>query len=294
MKGQWFVVLVLAACARDGGRSSTTEQARAPHCDSARRIAALPAPLNEASGVAVSIRHAGILWVHNDSGEPTIFALDTLGNLRGRVRVPVPNIDWEDIEVAPCPEGSCIYLGAIGDNLQSRTDRAVLRFPEPDLNAGAIGTVTRFRYRLPAAAHDIEALFVVNDRMFLITKGRSGPVTLFGFPANASADEVSLLQELQQLTPGLVQLPDMVTGAGATRGGSTIVVRTYSALQLYSLEADRLTPILSGTGLDLQALHEFQGEGVDVAENGSVYLVTEKGLGDEDPPLSKVTCVLGD
>ena len=293
MRGQWFLALVLAACARDGDRSSTTGQEHAPHCDSARRVAELPSPLNEASGVAVSIRHAGILWVHNDSGEPVVFAIDTLGNLRGRVRVPVPNIDWEDIDVAPCPEGSCIYLGAIGDNLQSRTDRAVLRFPEPDLDAKATGTVTRFRYRLPTAAHDIEALFVVNQRMFLITKGRSGPVTMFGFPAHASADEVSVLEELQQLTPGLVQLPDMVTSAGATRDGKSIVVRTYSALQLYSLENDRLTTLLPGTGFDLQALHEFQGEGADIAENGSVYLVSEKGLGDEDPPLSKVSCALG-
>ena len=166
--------LLLAACA-PGASDETPDDAGNAHCDSARNIAALPAKLHEASGVAASTRHTGILWVHNDSGEPIIFAIDTLGNERARVRISLPNTDWEDIAVAPCPEGSCIYLGAIGDNLQRRQDRAVLRFPEPDLKATTPIKPVKLRYRLPNGAHDTEALFVLPDaRIFLVTKGRSG------------------------------------------------------------------------------------------------------------------------
>ena len=86
----------------------------------------------------------------------------------------------------------------------------------------------------------------------------------------------------------------MVTGAGAEPDGKVIVIRTYSALQLYALNGAQLTPRLTGPGFDLQPLGEFQGEGVDITENGSVYLVSEKGLGDENPALSKVSCSLGD
>jgi hypothetical protein len=286
--------LLLAACA-PGASDETPDDAGNAHCDSARNIAALPAKLHEASGVAASTRHTGILWVHNDSGEPIIFAIDTLGNERARVRISLPNTDWEDIAVAPCPEGSCIYLGAIGDNLQRRQDRAVLRFPEPDLKATTPIKPVKLRYRLPNGAHDTEALFVLPDaRIFLVTKGRSGPITVFRFPDQPSAEDVNALEEVQQLTPGLVQLPDMVTGADAMPDGKVIAIRTYSALQLYAFDGPRLAPLLPVTGFDLQPLGEFQGEGVAITQNGSVYLVSEKGLADEDPRLSKVSCSLRD
>lgn len=264
----------------------------APSCAPPQLVAPLPEDLNEASGVAFSRRHPGVLWVHNDSGEPVVFALDTLGNLLARVTVAAPNHDWEDIAVGPCGERDCLFIAAIGDNPQNRTDRAVYRLPEPALGVRRVTPTDTFRYRLPTGPQDAEAFFVLPDeRMFLISKGRRGPITLFTFPP-ASADSVVTLQALQQLTSGLVQLPEMVTAAGATPDGRVIVIRSYSALQLYAFDGVRLTPLLDATGLDLQPLREFQGEGVDINAQGTVYLVSEKGLEDRRPPLSKVQCKL--
>ena len=46
----------------------------------------------EASGLALSRRHPGLLWTHNDSGHATeLFAVDASGTLQGRVRVPDPH-----------------------------------------------------------------------------------------------------------------------------------------------------------------------------------------------------------
>src|SRR5687767_1112606 len=54
--------------------------------------------LPEASGAALSRRTPGLLWSHNDSGEPLLFAFDTSGALRGRVHVPNAAVeDWEDV-----------------------------------------------------------------------------------------------------------------------------------------------------------------------------------------------------
>ena len=39
--------------------------------------------LSEASGIAVSRRTPGLLWSHNDSGEPVIVAVDSVGTTRG-------------------------------------------------------------------------------------------------------------------------------------------------------------------------------------------------------------------
>jgi hypothetical protein len=286
-----WLLLTVALCACNAGAEHVAEES-APSCAPPQLVAPLPEALNEASGVAFSRRHPGVLWVHNDSGEPVVFALDTLGNLLARVTVAAPNRDWEDIAVGPCGERDCLFIAAIGDNPQNRTDRLVYRLPEPALGARRVTPTDTFRYRLPTGPQDAEAFFVLPDeRMFLISKGRRGAITLFTFPP-ASADSPVTLQALQQLTSGLVQLPEMVTAAGATPDGRVIVIRSYSALQLYAFDGARLTPLLDATGLDLQPLREFQGEGVDINAQGTVYLVSEKGLEDRRPPLSKVQCKL--
>ncbi|HET9438970.1 MAG TPA: hypothetical protein VFO52_02320 [Longimicrobiales bacterium] len=286
-----LLTLMLVACTQDASRRSADSE-KAPYCKSAQRVSALPASLREASGLAVSRAHPGILWLHNDSGEPYLFAVDTLGNVRARIAVDVRNDDWEDIAVGPCPQGNCLYIGAIGDNRQNRADRQIYRLPEPSLDAQLAHVHERFRYRLPGAARDVEALFVMPDeRMYLISKGRSGPITLYRFPLPADSAAVNDLEAIQELTTGLVQLPDMVTGAGATPDGRVVVIRTYGALQLYELDDNGLKPLLPGTGFDLQPLREHQGEGVDIRADGTVFLVSEKGMETTDPPLSRVQCV---
>ena len=77
--------------------------------------------LPEASGVAVSRKSTDVLWSHNDSGEPVLIAVGTDGEPRGRVWIAGAAVeDWEDIEAGPCPGGSCIYIGDIGDNNAKR------------------------------------------------------------------------------------------------------------------------------------------------------------------------------
>ena len=285
-------VLLVALCGACSAGAENTPEKSAFSCAAPQRRASLPAELREASGVAVSRRHPGVLWAHNDSGEPILFALDTLGQLLARVHVNAPNGDWEDIAVAPCGDTVCLYIGAIGDNLQNRADRVIYRLPEPPLDSATVTPTDSFRFRLPGGPQDAEAFFVLPDeRMFLLSKGRRGPITLFAFPPG-SADSTATLQPLQTLTEGLVQLPEMVTAAGATPDGSVIVIRSYSALQLYSFDGTTLQPLLPTSGVDLQPLNEFQGEGADIDADGMVYLVSEQGLERTPPPLSVVQCRL--
>jgi hypothetical protein len=112
---------------------------------------------------------------------------------------------------------------------------------------------------------------------------------LYALPTGDAGERVTL-RPLQSLTAGLVQLPDMVTAAAAAPDGKHVLVRTYSSLQLYSFENEQLEPLSDTSGYDLRTLKEFQGEGADIDANGVVYLISEKGLGEEAPPLSKVVC----
>jgi hypothetical protein len=84
----------------------------------------------EASGIVKSRRHAGIFWVHNDSGNPPmLFAIRADGRIIREFRLEVPNIDWEDIAIDD--EGH-LYVGDIGNNLGALPIRAIYRIDEPD------------------------------------------------------------------------------------------------------------------------------------------------------------------
>lgn len=281
------LTLLVSAC--DAGQD--------PLCSAAAAVTTLPSQLDEASGIAISHERPGVIWVHNDSeGTPLLYALDTNGALTTEIDVAdvATQSDWEDIAVGPCPAGSCIWIGDIGDNLHDREDRAILRFAEPDPARTEAGPVERFPIRYPDGPRDAEALFVTPDGdVYIISKGRSGPVTVYRYPPPLRADAVVTLEPVQELSEGLVQLPDMVTGASAARDGSVIVLRTYSAVRFYRFDGDTLARV--GDAVDLVRLGEPQGEGVAVdAAAGRIYLVSETGPDRQPAPFSSLTCRLPD
>ncbi|MEX0891512.1 MAG: hypothetical protein WEB88_05020 [Gemmatimonadota bacterium] len=283
-----LAVLTAAACAPPGQAST---------CGVPERIAQLPSELDEASGITAGRARPDVLWVHNDSeGRASLYALDAAGALVQTVRVPdVPDSpDWEDIEAGPCgPEGGhCLWIADIGDNRHDRADRALLRIPEPAPGDTVSQPPERFPIAYPDAPADAEAFFLLpGPEAWLITKGRTGPVAVYRYPTPLRADQPVTLEKVQELTEGLVQIPDMVTGAAATADGGTVAVRTYSTLRLYHLVDGRMASV--GDALDLTPLDEFQGEGVTLLPDGTVYLVSERGLErNEAPPLSRATCRL--
>jgi hypothetical protein len=266
-------------------------------CTQPTIVAALPAVLDEASGIAASTVPPGVLWVHNDSeGSPALYAIDRSGTLIAEIAVSGAGAqqDWEDLAIGPCPAGNCLYIGDIGDNYHRRDDRAILRIAEPDPAAGSAGPVERFPFRYPDRPRDAEALFVLPDTTaWIISKGRDGPVTLFRYPPPFRSDERVTLESVQRLTDGLVQLPDLVTGAAAAHDGSRIAVRTYSSLQMYRFDGDTLIALWPEPGYALAGLAEPQGEGVALVGHDTVYLVSETGPFDAPAPLSRLICPAG-
>lgn len=255
----------------------------------------LPDRLVEASGVAVSRRHPGVLWVHNDSdNRPAVYAIDLTGRLVATVRLDAPRSDdLEDIAVGDCPAGDCLYVAAIGDNLHERHDRGFYRFPEPDLDARDAQQVEFFPVTYPTGPQDAEALFVLPGAdVHIISKGRQGPVTHYRYGVPADAGVPRVLETMETMSSGIVQLPDAVTGAGNTPDGSIVVVRTYTRLRLYRPVDGRLQPIVNPDGFSLLELGEGQGEGVDIDADGLVVLVSERFLINPTPLLSTVRCDL--
>jgi hypothetical protein len=156
------------------------------------------ADLPEGSGVAVSRRTSGRLWALNDSREPVLVALDSNGAVVGRVRVAGANIqDWEAVAVGPCPAGTCIYIGDIGDNEAKRADIMIYRVPEPAEASGSAEVADVLRMTYADGAQDAEALLVTpTGEVFIVTKGETGPVALYRVPRDAKPGATVMLQPI--------------------------------------------------------------------------------------------------
>ena len=222
----------------------------------------------EASGLALSRRHPGLLWTHNDSGHATeLFAVDAAGSLQGRVRVPIRTRDFEDISAGRCPTGDCLYIADIGDNDHVRRDVRVLRIPEPEPGDGQTAQPGAFTLTYPDGPRNAEALFVVDMTVYVVTRDGTGVIFRSTTPlGDTPAVRMERIGEL-----GLSGVSD----AEVSRNGLSVVVRTSREAIVYRT-ADLLRggSALSGVRIPVQGLREPQGEGV--ALDGDVlYLVSE-------------------
>ncbi len=263
------------------------------------RVAGPPTPLpdavHEASGVALGRRDAGVLWTHGDGGEPRLLAVSLDGTVRGTVSVAGASArDWEDIAAGPCAAGSCLYVGDIGDNDASRPRITVYRVPEPEPAAGTSAPAEALHATYPDGPHDAEALFVDRGgRIYVVTKGETGPVAVYRFPDSPRAGSVSRLERVAVLSAGEVGRDERITGADVSADGRWVALRTLRTVAFHPFDA--LTTGAGGGGaarFDVSAAGEAQGEGIALGPDGVVYLASEGGRKKDPATLVRVTCPL--
>lgn len=202
---------------------------------------AVPTQLLEASGIVASRAHPGILYSHNDSGDTArVIAFDDQGTLVAQLNVTgATATDWEDIAIGPCPQGSCIYVGDIGDNSTNRVTKTVYRFPEPALMPGqaaitiAVTGVEAFPFSYPAGIdffHNAETLLVhpVTGEMYVVTKENPGtPSTVFEFPLPLTPGTTATLAKLAVLPFPTGADPD-ISGGDIDPCGTSVLLRVGS------------------------------------------------------------------
>jgi hypothetical protein len=238
------------------------------------------AGLTEASGIAVSRRAPGSLWAHNDSGRPVLFALDGNGAVTRRLQISGAEIeDWEDLAVGRCPAGSCLYIADIGDNNAVRKRISVFQAAEPAGGDASAGVDAVFHATYPTGPQDAEAFFVTGDgRLYIVTKGNTGPIALYRFPDPLRAGATVQLERVgEPRTSGRAESADRITGAATSPDGRVVVLRTHTTLQFY-----RTADLVAGNWRELaraslKDLREPQGEGVAFGADHTVYLVGEAG-----------------
>jgi hypothetical protein len=254
------------------------------------RVSELP----EGSGVAASKQSPGRLFAHNDSGEPVLLALDSKGTVVGRIRVTGAKVeDWEAVAVGPCPSGSCIYLGDIGDNEAERPDITIYRVPEPADASGAVASAEVFRARYPDGAHDAETLLVTpKGDILIVTKGETGPVALYRLPSDAKPGATVTLQPIGKPRQAGKTADERITDGDVSPSGAWVALRTKTAVFLY-----RAADLMSGNWreagrLSLTELGEPQGEGIAFGDENTVYLVGEGGRKSQPGTVGRLTCAL--
>jgi hypothetical protein len=250
--------------------------------------------ISESSGVAVSRRHPGLLWTHNDSGsDPVLFAVDLAGNELGRFTVTgARSEDWEDIALGPCPEGdsSCLFIGDTGDNDQRRNHVSIYVLPEPDSVGGTRAVAARrIRVRYPEGPQDVEALAVTpSGDLLLITRGRHGPIRTYRIPHDELSDRS--IQAARWVDLGIepqLMVGRLVTGAAVSTDGSTLAVRTYTELYFFDLTGQPGTPRRIGSCW--LGLKEPQGEAVDFLDDSTLVFTSEAARGRRGG-ISRVRC----
>lgn len=254
-------------------------------CSVVRQVSPLPG-MHEASGVAISRRTPGLIWVINDSGDPLLFAFDAAGAAKGRVQVTGVQItDWEDLAIGPCAEGSCLYIADVGDNNGVRREITIYRVPEPRPEDKATPPAERWAATYPDGARDAEGVFVTPaGQLFVVSKDAAGATALYRLPQGAAAGRIARLEMVSKLPV------EEITGAATSPNGEWVALRTNFELLFYRTRDLATGAQVQPRRFDVRPLREPQGEGVAIGPDGLVYVVGEQGSG--GGTLATLRCTL--
>lgn len=233
--------------------------------------------LLEISGVAASRKNPGVLYVHNDSGNPNqVYLTDSTGANIGTMNMPVPNRDWEDIAVGPGPVAgvSYLYVGDIGDNKWQYPSVYIYRFPEPDLSGLTypvninITQVETIELKYPDGPRNAETLMVdpITKDIYIASKQSNvSKIYVARYPQNTASATV--------MTPVVQLYFDHATGGDISPDGTEILLRSNQLIWYWKLAAGTgiSDGLLTAPEVAPYANNEPQGEGICFAADNSGY-----------------------
>ncbi|MGH8909475.1 MAG: hypothetical protein ACRD0K_24000 [Egibacteraceae bacterium] len=240
--------------------------------------------VDEASGLAASVRNPGVWWLLDDGRTNSVWAISENGATIGRVQLAgFRSRDAEDLAVGPCEAGrACVYVGDIGDNLRRRSDIRIARFVEPDLSAGVPAgempaEVIALRY--PDAPADAEALLVdAEGTPYIVTKDPDD-TRLFMAEGFAGGTLTDLGPVPVPRPPGLSLdgLIGAVTAADSRPG--RVLLRTYGhAVEYIAPDPEAgLAEFAGWPAHVVPSAPQAQSESIAYASDGAAYATLSEG-----------------
>jgi len=187
--------------------------------------------LTEISGMASSIAHPGILYVHNDSsGGPYVYAVSAT-TCRVVARLTLAGSaarDFEAIAVGRDRSGRpVVWIGDIGDNLDSWDSVEVLRIREPQRLVDQALRPKRYRFTYQDRPHNAETLLAdpARPRLWVVSKqmARGG---LYALPVPLRRTGTNTARRVQDEG-------GIITDGAISPDGSRYVLRDYFDAVIY-------------------------------------------------------------
>lgn len=236
----------------------------------------------ELSGIASSQNYAGVLYVHEDSGNSNeVYISNTKGEDLGKIILDgVSNRDWEDIAYGPGPDPAkkYIYVAEIGDNDSKYSSVFIYRFPEPVIDVNSSGnmvhvTPDKLQFTYPKGAVNAESLLIdpLTKDLYIATKEQSkSTLYVAKYPQSSTTSTV--------LTP-LALLPfDLLTAGDISSDGTEILLRNTGQIWYWKRGLNEtVAKTILRKPLDAPySRNEHQGEAVCFAADGSGYFTTSE------------------
>lgn len=240
--------------------------------------------LPEVSGLASSAANPGLLWAHNDSGNPAIvYLVDEHLKVRLSCQLKgAKNRDWEDIAVGPGPEEgkSYLYVADIGDNRGHHGLKYIYRFKEPVLSKQRQIAIARFDtivFRLEDGKKDTEAIMVdPGTRDIYIVSKREAPVHMYRLAYPYSVTDTLIAKKV-------ISLPfTQIVAAGISADGTQILMKNYDHVYYWKTRGKPIIEVLRQKPEVLAYTEEPQGEAIAFNREGTgFYTLSEKLMGEK-------------
>src|SRR5215218_4678881 len=224
----------------------------------------------ESSGLALSRRHPGVLWTHNDSGDKArLYAVGADGRTLATLTLAgVAARDWEGMAAGRDDRGRpALFVGDIGDNNGVWPEVAVYRVTEPARLRDATVAAVRYQLRYADGPHNAEALLVDprGNRLYVATKEVAGG-GLYRAPSPLRTGQVNVLRRV-------AAVPPVITDGAFTPDGRAFVLRDYQGAYLYRAPGRRVG--------SFELPPQFQGESITVTADGRSVLAGSEGPASE-------------
>lgn len=249
--------------------------------------------LDEASGLARSQLHAGVLWAVNDDGPPRLYGLDSRGAHLGSVAVRnARNRDWEDLASFTLDEKAYLLIADIGDNEAQHDFVTVYVVEEPTAGDRSAQVAWRIDYAYPDGPRDAEAIAVdVSEQRIFVLSKRDIPAALYSLPLQPEPGDTIIAERLG----GVSGLPQprrddvdkafarqswhwQPTGMDISADGRGVLILTNRGVYYYARRADEaLVDALRRPLLGLSLGRVANAESIAFGNDNAVAYVTTEG-----------------
>ncbi|HJR89100.1 MAG TPA: hypothetical protein VJ782_02965, partial [Aeromicrobium sp.] len=268
-------VLAVAAVAWMAPSSASSAVGDTPNSTIVSRIA--DERIGESSGLAYSVRHPGLVYTMNDSGNrPVVYAIQvSTGKVVGQT--DLASLDLEDTESIAVDRQGRLWLGDLGDNDRDRDDVSIVSFEEPGPGNAAPRALQRYPVKYSTGPSNVEAMMIhpASGQVFLVSKRNEdgGNPNLFALPRALRPGQPNVATSLNR--PMLAGISD----AAFTPDGRYALMKTASGIVAYDVKTWKPITSFQTPGLD-------KGESLTLEPGGRSVLMGSEG---DESPIVRMT-----